>query len=134
MISTIAKQASYNAKRQSLSMQTRIVNSFMGQSTRLRAELWKRERCRSEHGLSLVLQCKLLKIVSNMVWDMHLLRTSILVTKTPLTTLKCLTREYVGRKHISNALINGVKERMTRAVKEIKDDMLQGLKQFVNSC
>ena len=58
---------------------------------------------------------------------MHLLKTSILVTKTPLTTLKCLTRKYIGRKHISHALINHVK----LVVKDIKDDLFRSLEQFV---
>jgi hypothetical protein len=75
-------------------MQTKIVRSLMEQNTRLQAKLWKRER-RSKHELVLVLTCRFFKTVCDMIWDMNLLKTSILVTKTPLTTLKCLSRKYI---------------------------------------
>jgi hypothetical protein len=127
----VAKQASYNAKRQIRSMQTNIVCSLMGQTTRLQARLWKQQRGNSLHEPSLVLKYKLLKTVCHMVWDVHLLKTSVLVTKTPLTTLKCLSRKYIGRKHPSYALINSVEERMLRAVKDITTDLFMGTKQFV---
>lgn len=111
-------------------MQTKIVCSLMEQNTRLQAKLWKRER-RSGHELGLVLTCKFFKTVCDMVWDMNLLRTSILVTKTPLTTLKCLSRKYIGPKHPILALISDVIERTFRAVKEIATDLFMGSKQFV---
>lgn len=80
----------------------------------------------------LVLRYELSKIVCGMIWDMHLLKTSILVTKTPWTTLKCLSRMYIGRKGISNASASNEKERMLGAVKDIKEDLFRALKQFVD--
>ena len=35
---------------------------------------------------------KLLRSLKETVWMVHLLKTSILVTKTPLTTLKCMSK------------------------------------------
>jgi hypothetical protein len=102
----------------------------MEQNTRLQAKLWKRER-RSGHELGLVLTCRFFKAVCDMVWDMNLLRTSILVTKTPLTTLKCLSRKYIGLKHPIPALISDLKERTFRAIKETATDLFKGSKQFV---
>ena len=67
-----------------------------------------------------------------MAWDIHLLNTSILVTKTPLTTISCLLHKYAGRKHTSQSLISDVKDRMLRVVREIVDDLFLGLKQFLN--
>lgn len=113
-------------------MQTNIVYSLMGQNTRLQAELWKRRRRKAANELMLVLRCELLRIVCGMIWDMHLFKTSILVTKTPLTTLRCLSRNYVGRKHTSLASVSKVKERMLGAVKGIKEDLFRALKQFID--
>jgi hypothetical protein len=112
-------------------MQTKTMCFFVGQNTGLQAKFWKRERGKSVRGLSLVFSCRLLKIVCDMIWDMRLLKTSILVTKRPLRALRFLSCEYVGRKHISRALINDVKDSMVRVVKEIVDDLFRGLKQFV---
>jgi hypothetical protein len=102
----------------------------MEQNTRLQAKLWKRER-RSGHELGLVLTCRFFKTVCDMVWDMNLLRTSILVTKTPLTTLKCLSRKYTGLKRPIPALISDLKERTFSAIKETATDLFKGSKQFV---
>jgi hypothetical protein len=73
----------------------------MGQNVRLLAELWKRRRSKAANELILVLHYELLRIVCGMIWDMYLLKTSILVTKTPWTTLRCLYRKYVGCKRAS---------------------------------
>jgi hypothetical protein len=43
------------------------------------------------------LRGKMLKSVCVALWMMHLLKTSILVTKTPLTTLKCMPRAILNQ-------------------------------------
>ena len=103
----------------------------MGQTTRLQARLWKQQRGNSLHELNLVLKYKLLKTVCHIVWDAHLLKTSVLVTKTPLTTLKCLSRKYIGRRHPSYALITNVEKKMLKGVKGITTDLFLGTKQFI---
>jgi len=80
----------------------------------------------------LVLRYELLRIVCEMIWDLNLLKTSILVTKTPWTTLKCLSRKHVGRKRASHASVSNVKERMLGAAKDIKENSLRALIQFVD--
>jgi hypothetical protein len=104
----------------------------MGQNVRLLAELWKRRRSKAANELILVLHYELLRIVCGMIWDMYLLKTSILVTKTPWTTLRCLYRKYVGCKRASHASVSNVKERMLGAVKGIKGKSFRALKQFVD--
>lgn len=113
-------------------MQTNIAYSLMRQNAMLLAELWKRRRSKAANELMLVLRYELLRIVCGMIWDMNLLKTSILVTKTPWTTLRCLSRNYVGRKRASHASVSKVKERMFGAVKNIKENLFRALKQFVD--
>ena len=127
----MAKQASYNAKPETYSMQTKTVCFFVGQNIGLQAKFWIRERGKSVRGLSLVFSCRILKIVCDMVWDIRLLKTSILVTKMPLRAPRFPPCQYVGRKHTSRALINDANDSMIRVVKEIVDDLFRGLKQFV---
>jgi hypothetical protein len=69
-----------------------------------------------------------------MIWDVHLLKTSILVTKTPWTTLNCLSRKYIGRKRTSHASVSRVRESTFGSVTKIKEDLLRALKQFVDYC
>jgi hypothetical protein len=113
-------------------MQTNIAYSLMGQNARLLTELWKRRRSKAANELMFVLRYELLRIVCGMIWDINLLKTSIFVTKTPWTTLKCLSRNYVGRKRASHASASKVKERMLGAAKDIKENSLRALKQFVD--
>jgi hypothetical protein len=113
-------------------MQTNIAYLLMGQNARLLAELWKRRRSKAANELVLVLRYELLRIVCGMIWDMNLFKTSILVTKTPWTTLRCLSRKYVGRKRTSLASVSNVKERMLGAVKGIKENLFRALKQFID--
>ena len=40
---------------------------------------------------------KILKSVCNTLWMMHLLKTSILITKTPLTTLKSMSKAVMNK-------------------------------------
>jgi hypothetical protein len=127
---TVAKQASNKPKRQTSSMQTRTVYFCTGQNAGLQARFWKQERIRSVRGLSLVLFCRFLKIVCDMVWDVRLLNTSILVTKVTLRA-QASTHQRARRTHMSLALINDVKSRVFRVVKEMADNLFHGLKQFV---
>ena len=114
-------------------MQTNIAYWLRGQNTRLLAELWNRRRSKNANELTLVLRYELSKTMCGMIWDMHLLKTSILVTKTPWTTLKCLSHMYIGRKRTSShASASNVKESMLGAVKDIKEDLFRALKQFVD--
>jgi hypothetical protein len=74
-----------------------------------------------------ILTYKLLKTVCDVVWDMHLLKTSIIVTKTPWTTLKSLSHKY-----IDPLLVTQLRERMFKPVKELLvQDLWRGLKQFL---
>ena len=113
-------------------MQTNIAYSLRGQNTRLLAELWNRRRSKTANELILVLRYELSKIVCGLIWDVHLLKTSILVTKTPWTTLNCLSRTYIGRRRTSHASASNVKENMLGAIKDIKEDLLRALKQFID--
>ena len=114
-----------------LDMQTNIAYSLRGQNTRLLSELWNRRRSKTPNELILVLRYELSKIVCGMIWDVHLFKTSILVTKTPWTTLNCISRMHIGRMHNNHASDSNVKERMHVAVKGIKEDLFRTLKQFV---
>ena len=112
-------------------MQTKIVPFFMVQNAKLQAKLLKSVRFRSQYGLSLVVQCKLLKIICEVVWDAYLLETSLLVTKTPLTTLKCLGRKYIEHRNINNSWVSDVKKKILRTSKDIKDSLLRSLNETV---
>jgi hypothetical protein len=101
----------------------------MEQRTKLQAKLWQPQKSQFPHKLSWeIFRCRFLKIVCEVVLDMRLLKTSILVTRTPLTTLKCLSRKY-----ISHALIENPKDRIFVTVKDVLDDLFGGLKQFANA-
>jgi len=121
-------------------MRTNIVYSFvMAQNVSLKAKLQKRDRSKSVLGQSFrVVPFKLLKGVCDLVWDTYLLEISIFEMKVPLTTLKCLSRKYITRKHNGYALISNVEERMLRvaSVKKISNYvclllsyLFQGLKE-----
>jgi|GEM_PF-2164723 hypothetical protein len=111
-------------------MQSNIAYSLRGQNTRLLAELWNRRRSKTANEFALVLRYELSKTVCGMIWDVHLLKTSIVVTKTPWTTLNSLSRKYIGSKRNGRGYASSVKERMFIAVKNIKEDLLRTLKQF----
>jgi hypothetical protein len=54
------------------------------------------------HGMKL---CgKILRSVCNVLWMLHLLKISILVTKTPLTTLKCMPKAIISQISKANSL------------------------------
>ena len=114
-----------------MNMQTNIAYSLRGQNTRLLAELWNRRRSKTPNELILVLRYELSKIVCGMIWDMHLLKTSILVTKTPWTTLNCLSRMHIDRMPINHASARNGKDKMHRAVKGFKKDLFRTLKRFL---
>ena len=113
-------------------MQTNIAYSLRGQNIRLLAELWNRRRSKTTNELILVLRYELSKIVCGLIWDVHLLKTSILVTKTPWTTLNCLSRTFIGSKRTSHASASKMRESMFEAVKDIKEDLLRALRLFVD--
>jgi hypothetical protein len=111
-------------------MQTNIAYSLKGQNTRLLAELWNQRRSKTANELALILRYELSKTVCDMIWDVHLLKTSIIITKTPWTTLNSLSRKYIGSKHNGHGFTSNAKEKMFEAVKDIKEDLLRALKQF----
>jgi len=113
-------------------MQTNIAYSLKGRNTRLLAELWNRRRSKNAFELILVLRYELSKIVCGMIWDVHLLKTSILVTKTPWTTLNCLSHMYIGSNRTSHVSTGNMKERMFGAVKGFEEDLIRALKQFID--
>lgn len=123
------------------SMRTNILYSFVMTQNMRQLKLRKRKRIKSTYAQSFqVLPCRLLKIVSDTVWDIYLLEMSIFETKTALTTLNCLSRKYIRRKHIDHSLFNNVKERLVKnaAVKEISSNLhflllclFRGLKRFL---
>jgi len=115
-----------------LGMQTKIAYLFMGKNTRLQARLRKQQRGKPIHELSSLLHRKLLKIVCSVVWDIRLMKTSILITKTPLTTLKCLSRNYIGRSPVNSVFIHNANARMLRAAKHITDGFSRRLEEFAH--
>jgi hypothetical protein len=113
-------------------MQTKIAYLFMGKNIRLQARLRKQQRGKPIHELSSLLHRKLLKIVCSVVWDIRLMKTSILVTKTPLTTLKCLSRNYIGLSPVNSIFIHNVNARMHTAAKHITDSFSRRLEKFAH--
>jgi hypothetical protein len=113
-------------------MQTNIAYSLKGQNTRLLAKLRNRRRGKTAYELNLVIRYELSKIVCGMIWNVHLLKTSIFVTKTPWTTLNCLSRGYIGRNRSNHVPSQDAKGRMLRAVKAIQADLLRASKQFID--
>jgi len=111
-------------------MQTSIAYSLKGQNTRLLAELWNQRRDRTANELALTLRYELSKAVSGLIWDVQLLKTSILVTKTPLTTLNCLSHKYIGHYHTGEVFSSISKKRMFRALKHFEVVLLRALKRF----
>ena len=111
-------------------MQTNIAYSLKGQNTRLLAELWNRRRSKTANEMILVLRYELSKTVCGMIWDVYLLKTSILVTRTPWTTLNSLSRKYVRNKHTGHVSAGIAKERMFGAVTHVEELLLRALKRF----
>ncbi len=111
-------------------MQTNIAYSLKGQNTRLLAELWNRRKSKTANELALVLRYELSKTVCGMIWDVQLLKTSILVTRTPWTTINSLSHKYIRSKHTGHVSARDAKERMSGAVKDVKEFVLQALKRF----
>jgi hypothetical protein len=105
-------------------------HSFIAQRMKLERELWNLSRSNFTCTSNLsVLRCNLLETVCDTVWDMHLLKTSILITRTPLTTLKCLYHKY-----LSHSMINLAKERISEPLKmQLGDDLSYGLKQLFHA-
>jgi hypothetical protein len=75
-----------------------IITLLKAQETALNVKIreMNKEKSSDELGATKVfamsLRGNILKSVCVALWMMHLLKTSILVTKTPLTTLKCMPR------------------------------------------
>jgi len=115
-------------------METGIVYLLIGRNMRLQAKKWKRDRGKATYGLISALPHEVRRIVCGMVWDIHLLRTSILVTKTPLTTLKCLSHKYIGYSYAVHVSIANTEGRITSALKGINEDMSRAWKLFVDYC
>jgi hypothetical protein len=111
-------------------MQTNIAYSLKGQNTRLLAELWNRRRSKTANEMVLVLRYELSKTVCGMIWDAHLLKTSILVTRTPWTTLNSLSRKYIRSKHTGHVSASDAKERTFGAVTDVKEALFRALKRF----
>lgn len=125
-------------------MRSNIVYSFVkAQNVSLQVKLWKRDRSKSVLGqVFRVVPFKLLKGVCDLVWDSYLLYISIFKMKVPLTTLKCLSRKYITRKHNGYALISNFEEKMLIAasVKKISNYvclllsyLFQGLKEVLGA-
>ena len=82
-------------------MQTTSILNLLGvQEIKLQTEVRKAERNKSPDKLSSVknwgvqFRLKLLKSIHEALWIMWLLKTSIVVTRTPLTTLRSLSHSY----------------------------------------
>jgi len=80
-------------------MQTnQIIQLLRTQETKLRTEINKTQEKTSKNTLTalklLSMQSgyKLLTNTRNTLWTMHLLKTSVSVTRTPLTTIKSLSK------------------------------------------
>lgn len=75
-----------------------IITLLKAQEKTLNARIRKTEKEKPSNQLidmkisGMKLYSRILRNVCDTLWMMHLLKTSILITKTPLTTLKCLTR------------------------------------------
>jgi len=85
-------------------MQTQSIFYFLrAQETRLDAKLRKTENKRPSNRLmvigifSMKLLDKILKSIGNALWMTHLLKTSIVVTRTPLTTLRCMPKAIISK-------------------------------------
>jgi len=84
-------------------MQTsNILHLLRVQETRLDAKIRRTENNGSADKLmtlevfGMKLFSKILKGVSNALWITHLLKTSIMIVRTPLTTLKCIPKAIMG--------------------------------------
>jgi len=73
-----------------------IITLLKIQETRLNARIRKNKSASDQLTVIKISGIKLcnriLRNVCDTLWMMHLLKTSLLITKTPLTTLKCLLR------------------------------------------
>jgi hypothetical protein len=85
-------------------MQTKhIIHLLRTQETKLQSEIRKTQKGTSKDSLTalrlLFMQsnCKLSINICNALWAMHLLKTSISVTGTPLTTLKSLSKVAINQ-------------------------------------
>jgi len=75
-----------------------IITLLKAKETALNAKIRETEKKHSSKQsvvmevLGMKLRNRILKNVCNALWMLHLLKTSLLITKTPLTTLKCLPK------------------------------------------
>jgi|YelNatPaOPRAMG01_1025707.scaffolds.fasta_scaffold24723_4 hypothetical protein len=76
---------------------TNLINYLKTQETTLKMKIRKKEKLTTTEILSLKLYKNILKIAYNALWTLHLFKTSLLVTKTPLTTLKSILKGNVCR-------------------------------------
>jgi hypothetical protein len=109
---------------------TSILNFLRAQKIKLQTEARKAESQKSPNKLNSVkkwgiqFRFKLLKSIHEALWVMHLLKTSILVTRTPFTTLKSLSRSYFN---FNPASISNLKERTFRTINEIREALVGNL-------
>jgi len=104
-----------------------ILYLLRGQVIKLQIEIRKAESKKSPDKLSSVknwglLRFKLLKSICEALWGICLLKTSILVTKTPLTTLKSLSHNY-----FDPALMCNLKSRILKGIHEIQEALVGAL-------
>lgn len=102
---------------------TNILNLLIAQKIKLQTEVRKAGRNKSPDKLNSVknwgvqFRFKLLKSIHEALWITYLLKTSIVVTRTPLTTLRSLSRSYFN---FNPVLISNLRERTFRIINEIQ--------------
>jgi len=107
-----------------------ILDLLRIQGVRMQTKMREAERKKFSDKLSLVknwsiqLRFRLLRCIYEALWGMHLLKTSVMITKTPLTTLKSLFRSYFN---FSPVLISNLKERTFRTSNEIREALVRNL-------
>lgn len=81
---------------------TNLINHLKTKETVLKMKIIEKERSKREltatEILNLKLHKNLLKSIYTALWALHLFKTSLLVTKTPLTTLKSILKGSVLQK------------------------------------
>lgn len=115
-----------------LGMESRIVYLLIARNAGLQAKKWKQGKSRGAHGIVSALQHEARRVLCGMVWDIHLFRTSMLVTRTPLTTLRCLSHKYVGHGFALHTFITNTEASMMSAFKGISEDLSRAWKLFLD--
>jgi len=84
-------------------MQTKnILYNLKAQETALNVKIRKTEKSPSDELVVMGIFCmkfydKILRSVCNALWMLHLFKTSIMITRTPLTTLKCMPKAIISQ-------------------------------------